>query len=118
MEQLLETLKLVDIKYLLIFTLALIVVDIATGVWIAIFVEKNFNSKKLTEGSAKKVLILALLFITLGLDFLCKSVEVYPFITRGYCLILTAANIKSIIENAGKYVITPEIKNIKNKKGE
>lgn len=115
MEQLLETLKLVDIKYLLIFTLALIVLDIATGVWVAIFIKHDFNSKTLTEGCAKKVLYLALLFITIGLDYICKTIDVIPVITKGYCAVLIIANIKSIFENTKDHIILPDIK---DKKGE
>lgn len=111
MEQFLDILKQVDIKYLLIYTLIVIVLDIITGVWIAIFIEKNFESHRLQEGCGKKVLYLALLFITLGLDFMIKSVGIVPVVTRGYCIILITANIKSLFENCSKYVVIPNLKN-------
>lgn len=110
MEKIVETLQTVNVKYLLIFTLILIVLDIITGVWVAIFINHDFNSKTLTEGCAKKVLYLALLFITIGLDWLCKTVEVLPVITKSYCLILIVANIKSILENCKDYIILPDFK--------
>lgn len=113
MEQIIESLKLVEVKYLLIFTLILIVLDIATGVWVAIFIKHDFNSKVLTEGCAKKVLYLALLFITIGLDYLLKTVGVLPIITKGYCVILIVANIKSIFENTKDHIILPDFKKIK-----
>lgn len=106
LEKIAELLQTAGIKGLVIFAASLIVVDIITGVWIAIFIEKNFNSKELQLGAAKKVLFMALIFITVGLDYLLK-LDVF---TRGYCIIVIIAQIKSIIENCSKYFIAPDIK--------
>lgn len=115
MEQIVEKLQLVEVKYLLIFALSLIVLDIATGIWLAIFVNKNFNSKTLTEGCAKKVIYLALLYICIGIDYLLNTINIVPVITKGYSIVLIVANIKSIFENTKDYIILPDFK---NKKGE
>lgn len=107
LEKIAELLQQTGIKNLVIFTAILIILDIITGVWIAIFIEKDFNSRELQLGSAKKVLFLALITITAGLDYLLEL----DIFTRGYCILVAIAQIKSIIENASKYFITPDLKN-------
>lgn len=111
MEDFLKILKdqisVVSIKWLIILSLIIIILDVIIGVFVSIFITKDFDSRKLTDGCSKKVLYIFMITLCVLLDY---TIQLNYVVTRFYCFTTIVANIKSIFENTNKHIITPDLK--------